>query len=127
MGGNAETVIGVVGPCGAGKTTLTEGLKRRGYRARAILQEHSYVPYMWLRITHPDILIFLDASYQVTCQRRKLDWTEAEYAEQQRRLSHAREHADLYLLTDEWSIEAVLARVIEFIRRSTAIGKGSLP
>ena len=33
-----KTVIGVVGPCGAGKTTLTEGLKRRGYRARAHAQ-----------------------------------------------------------------------------------------
>jgi len=119
MGGNAEKVIGVVGPCGAGKTALTEGLKRRGYHARAIVQEHSYVPSMWQRITNPDILVFLDASYLVTCERRKLDWTEAEYAEQQRRLSHAREHAYLYLLTDELSIEEVLARVIEFIEQST--------
>jgi len=115
MGDNAETVIGVVGPCGAGKTTLMEGLKRHSFRARAIVQEHSYVPSMWQRITNPDILVFLDASYLVTCERRKLDWTESEYAEQQRRLVHAREHADLYLLTDELSIEEVLARVLEFI------------
>ena len=119
MGGNAEKVIGVVGPCGAGKTALTEGLKRRGYHAHAIVQEHSYVPSMWQRITNPDILVFLDASYLVTSERRKLDWTEAEYAEQQRRLAHAREHADLYLLTNELSIEEVLARVIEFIEQST--------
>jgi len=94
-----------------------EGLKRRGYRARAIVQEHSYVPSMWQRITNPDILIFLDASYPVTCQRRKLDWTEAEYAEQQQRLAHAREHADFYVQTDDLSIEAVLERVIDFISK----------
>jgi len=122
MGGNAETVIGVVGPCGAGKSTLTEGLKRHGYRARAIVQEHSYVPSMWQRITHPDILIFLDASYQVTCQRRKLDWTEAEYAEQQRRLSHARQHADFYLDTDELNIEEVRQQVMGFLGHCHAEG-----
>lgn len=120
-----ETVIGVVGPCGAGKTTLTEGLKRLGYRARAIVQEHSYVPSMWQRITNPDILIFLDASHSVTCQRRKLDWTEAEYAEQQLRLSHAREHTDFYLMTDELSIEEVLAQAKKFLE--TRILKSNLP
>ncbi len=114
-----DSLIGIVGPCGAGKTTLTEGLKRLGYRARAIVQEHSYVPSMWQRITHPDILIFLDASYPLTCQRRKLDWTEAEYTEQKRRLAHAREHADFYVQTDNSSIAAVLERVIEFIEQPT--------
>jgi cytidylate kinase len=74
---------------------------------------------MWQRITNPDILVFLDASYLVTSERRKLDWTEAEYTEQQRRLAHAREHADLYLLTDELSVEEVLAQAIKFIEHRT--------
>jgi len=119
MGVSAETVIGVVGPCGAGKTTLTEGLKRRGYRARAIVQEHSYVPYMWQRITNPDILIFLDASYPVTCKRRNLNWSEADWEEQQRRLSHARQHADFYLDTDELNIEEVRQQVMGFLDETT--------
>ena len=58
-------LIGIVGPCGAGKTTLAQGLRGKGYRARAIVQEHSYVQDMWQRITKPDILIFLQASCTV--------------------------------------------------------------
>ncbi len=112
-----KLLIGVVGPCGAGKTTLVEGLISLGYRARHIAQEHSYVKDMWKRLTNPDILVFLEASYPTTCQRRKLNWTEAEWQEQQNRLSHARAHADLVLETDELAIEAVLARVIRFVEQ----------
>ncbi len=70
-----KLLIGVVGPCAAGKSTLIAGLTRLGYRTRHIAQEHSYVKDMWQRLTNPDILVFLDASYPTTCQRRKLDWT----------------------------------------------------
>lgn len=108
-------LIGLVGPCGAGKTTLVEGLTRLGYRSRPIAQEHSYVKDMWQRLTHPDILVFVDASWMVTCQRRKLNWTEAEWQEQQHRLRHARENADLYLDTDHLSRDEALERVVEFI------------
>ena len=114
-------LIGLVGPCGAGKTTLLAGLTRLGYRTRHIAQEHSYVKDMWLRLTHPDILVFLDASWAVTCRRRKLDWTEAEWQEQQRRLIHARENADLYLDTDHLSIDEVLERVVDFIGKKRGI------
>jgi cytidylate kinase len=113
--GTRDLLIGVVGPCAAGKSTLTEGLNQRGYSTRHIAQEHSYVKDMWKRLTNPDMLVFLDASYQATCQR-KLKWNEDEWQEQQRRLQHAREHADLYLITDELSVEEVLQKVIEFIQ-----------
>jgi deoxyadenosine/deoxycytidine kinase len=110
-----KPLIGVVGPCGSGKSTLTEGLASLGYRSRHIAQEHSYVKDMWQRLTNPDILVFLDASWSITSQRLNLNWTEAEWQEQQFRLRHAREHADLVLETDELSIEAVLARVLRFV------------
>jgi guanylate kinase len=115
MTSNKSMLIGVVGPCGAGKSTLTQGLNRLGYLTRHIAQEHSFVPYMWKRITNPDVLIFLQASYPVATMRRKLNWSEAEYAEQQRRLAHARQHADLYLETDTLKIEEVLERVLAFL------------
>ncbi|MDI6694495.1 MAG: hypothetical protein QME21_05575 [Anaerolineales bacterium] len=110
-------LIGVVGPCAAGKTTLISGLKEHGYTARHIAQEHSYVADMWQRITHPDVLIYLDVSYPLTLQRRKLDWNEDEYQEQVRRLRHARQHADFYLLTDTLTPEQVLENVLMFLQR----------
>ena len=112
-------LIGVVGFCAAGKSTLIAGLTRLGYRTRHIAQEHSYVKDMWLRLTNPDMLVFLDVSYATTCQRRKLDWTKADWDEQQHRLRHAREKADLFLDTDKLSVEQVLERVEEEIKRKT--------
>jgi len=119
--GTTQPLIGVVGPCAAGKSTLIAGLTRLGYRSRHIAQEHSYVKDMWQRLTDPDVLVFLDASYPTTCQRRKLDWTEADWQEQQQRLRHAREHADLYLDTDKLPAEEVLEQVVEFVRRAGEI------
>jgi thymidylate kinase len=110
-------LIGITGPCGAGKTTLAEGLKRNGFRARAIAQEHSYVPTMWQQLTKPDLLIFLQASHPVGGARRNMSWTLAEWEEQQRRLAHARSHASLVLDTDGMSIEQVLESALEFINQ----------
>jgi cytidylate kinase len=109
-------LIGLVGPCAAGKSTIGARLAQRGYRVKHIAQEHSYVKDMWKRITNPDVLIFLDASYPVTLERRKLDWTQADYAEQHRRLAHARANADLYIFTDALEIEAVEQKIIDFLK-----------
>ena len=108
-------LIGVVGPCGAGKSTLIEALDARGYATRHIAQEHSYVKDMWQRITNPDVLIFLQVSFPVSQKRRPMNWNEADYQEQQRRLEHARAHADLYLDTDNLSVQEVFDRVSAFI------------
>jgi len=112
---NRRLLIGVVGPCGSGKSTLVAGLERRGYACRHIAQEHSYVPYMWERITNPDVLVFLGASFSVCTLRRRLSWTNKDYEEQLRRLAHARQHADLIVETDNISPAEVLARVIDFL------------
>lgn len=121
-------LVGVVGPCGSGKSTLISTLRARqdleGVILRHIAQEHSYVPSMWQRITRPHLLIFLDASYAETVRRRQLNWSEGEYAEQQRRLAHARAHAHLYLMTDALSIDQVVEAVLNFLRDQ---GVTSLP
>lgn len=114
-----KSLIGIVGPCGAGKTTLANGLAAHGWKARAIAQEHSFVPDMWQRLTRPALLIFLQASHPVGAQRRQMNWSEAEWQEQQRRLAHARQHADFYLDTDSLSIEEVLQRTLDFLQKQS--------
>lgn len=109
-------LVGIVGPCGSGKTTLIAGLKQYGIPTRHIAQEHSYVANMWQRLTNPAFLIFLDASYPETVRRRCLNWTNDEYLEQHRRLSHAREHANLYIFTDALNPGQVLDQVLTFLR-----------
>ncbi len=109
-------LIGIVGPCGAGKTTLINGLKPYGFTTRHIAQEHSYVANMWQRITDPRYLVFLDASYPETIRRRKLDWTLEEYQEQHRRLAHARAHADLYIFTDPFTAGQIVDQVLAFLK-----------
>ena len=108
-------LVGVVGVCASGKSTLIAGLEKRGYRTRHIAQEHSYVQNMWQRISHPRWLVFLDVTYPVSMRRKKLDWTPEEYQEQQRRLTHARQHADIYLMTDELTPEQVEEKVRGFL------------
>src|SRR3990172_9388415 len=112
-------LVGIVGPCGAGKSTLIAALQNHRFACRHIAQEHSYVKDMWKRITNPDALIFLDVSYGVSQQRRPMNWNEVDFNEQQLRLSHAREHADFYLETDNLNIEEVLERVLSFITSNT--------
>ncbi len=115
-GANKKLKIGVVGPCSAGKSTLVKGLKEHGYiDARPISQEHSYVPTMWQRITNPDVLIYLDVSFENAQKRRWLNWTPDEYAEQLRRLEHARQHAHLFVDTNPFTVGEVLDLVLRFL------------
>lgn len=114
-----QLLIGVVGPCGAGKTTLIEGLEKNGYRCRHIAQEHSYVPHMWQAIAKPDLLIYLHSSFETCSARRKLNWKPADYEEQLRRLAHARDHADLVIETDSLDVQGVLDRALDFLEHRT--------
>lgn len=112
---HSKPLVGIVGVCTSGKSTLITGLMKHGINTRHIAQEHSYVKDMWKRITNPDILIFLDASFPVTLSRREFNWVEEDWAEQQRRLLHAREHADFYVNTDQLNAAQVLKLVINFL------------
>lgn len=108
--------IGIVGPCVSGKSSLTHALQAAGFDARAISQEHSYVPNMWQRITHPDVLIYLDVDYAGAKARRpRIDWGPERLAEQAERLAHARAHCDLYLDTTPLSLAEVHERVLTFL------------
>jgi deoxyadenosine/deoxycytidine kinase len=110
-----QLVIGIVGPCGSGKTTLIQSLLEHKISARHIAQEHSYVQDMWQRITNPDLLIYLDASYETSTRRRRLNWTIEEYLEQIRRLEHAFQNADLVILTDKMNPQEICNTVLTFL------------
>lgn len=115
-------LIGIVGPCAAGKSTLIHGLAKHGYNAKHIAQEHSFVPTMWEKITNPDILIYLDVSFPVSSERRKMDWLEADFNAEVDRLSHARQHADLYIQTDTLAIDEVLDTTLSYLAQYNVSG-----
>ena len=108
--------IVVVGVCSAGKSTLVRSLRERGYSARAVSQEHSYVPYLWQR-SKPDLLIYLDASLHTIRGRGRPRWPQYLLDEEHLRLIHARVHCDLYIHTDDLSPEDVASRVMTFVTR----------
>jgi len=110
-----EPVIGVVGPCAAGKSTLVADLRSWGYQARHIAQEHSYVQDMWKQISNPDILIYLDVSFEISIKRTNSNWSRVIYDNQIKRLVHAKKHTDLYIKTDDLSPEQVLSLVLEIL------------
>jgi len=111
--------VAVVGPCACGKSTLVAALRAAGYEARHPAQEHSYVPDMWRRLVDPDVLIYLDLSYETYVARRPHgDLGPWFIAEQKRRLAHARAHADLVLDTNEMTAEEVWAAVAGFLEES---------
>ena len=118
-------IIGVVGVCGSGKSTLVNGLKPLGIELRHIAQEHSYVPNMWQRLIKPDILIFLDASYPETVRRRRLNWTIHEYQEQQKRLAHARSNCHFYLFTDSMPPEEMINQVAQYLKEHGVISRSA--
>ncbi len=112
--------IVIVGPCGAGKTTLAKNLTSSGYDAHDIAQEHSHVQTMWQRISHPGMLLYLEASLSTIQARLGVDWEQTYLDEMNRRLTNARAHADLILDTDPLSVEQVFDQVLAFIRAEGA-------
>ncbi|MBP6473194.1 MAG: hypothetical protein KA773_22305 [Chloroflexi bacterium] len=110
-------LIALVGPCGAGKSTLGKALRGFGYHVRQPAQEHSYVPAMWQRLTNPDILIYLDLDFTALAARRPNTHGGPErLAIQHQRLTHAHAHADFYVDTSRLTAEEVLAEVLAFLQ-----------
>ena len=109
--------IVVVGPCAAGKSTLVSHLKPRGYNIKSCTQEHSFVPQLWKKFSHADVLVYLDAELPTIARRQnRTDWTPQQLAKQQQRLAHARAHCDFYLKTDDLDRAQVANTVEAFLQ-----------
>ncbi|MBA3946149.1 MAG: AAA family ATPase [Herpetosiphonaceae bacterium] len=106
----------VVGPCGAGKTTLAAALRGAGYTVRAVAQEHSIIRDLWQHGGEAAALIFLDAAPDVISIRRGHDFPLWLYHEQLQRLKDAREHATLVLDTTVLSSAEVRAAVLAHLQ-----------
>jgi hypothetical protein len=111
--------IKVVGPCAAGKSVLTAGLRQLGYDACSTAQDHSYVPDMWQRVNPADVLIYLDVTLEEAHRRGRSGsgWDQEYLDEQHHRLRHARTHCHLYLPTDGLSENDVRNRVVDFLQQ----------
>ena len=108
--------MAVVGACASGKSSLVTALRSAGYEARHVAQEHSYVPNMWRRISDPDVLIYLDVDLETIKNRRpRLDFELEHLLEQQRRLSHAREHCSLYIDTSTKRLDDVRQLAFKYL------------
>ena len=107
-------IIAIVGVCASGKTTLVRALKTAGFNAYNVAQEHSCIKKFWQK-KNPQYLVMIDASLEAIKKRRLVFWDETRLQAQHERLKDAREHADLYIYTDELSSEEVLNQVSAFL------------
>jgi chloramphenicol 3-O-phosphotransferase len=107
--------IVVVGPCAAGKSTLVAALRALGYNARVSGQEHSAIPTLWEH-SQPDVLIMLDVDIAAVRDRRGGQWPEWLHDLQVQRLDAATRAADLAIDTSGLQVEAVVERVVAFLR-----------
>ena len=111
-------VIKVVGISGSGKSTIVRALRANGYDARPVSQEHSHVPDLWQQFDRPAYLIYLNASLEDQQARRQdVSWSAAAHQEEVRRLTHAREHADLRIDTAGLTPTGVQTIALSFLVR----------
>ena len=116
--GGYDGLIGVVGNCAAGKTTLVKGLTSRGFHAVNVAQEHSTAPRLWQR-KNPDFLVCLSCTLETAKQRRDVHWGQDRLNEQRKRLAHALVHCNLILPTDGLTVTEVLDTVVEAVTENT--------
>lgn len=71
------------------------------------------MPDMWQKFVNPLVLVYLDVSYDVSMDRKKLNMSSQEFDEQNTRLGHARQYADIYIFTDPLTPGEVLEAVLK--------------
>jgi hypothetical protein len=111
--------VAVVGHCASGKTTLVGALRRAGYDAYAVAQEHSAITWLW-KHADPSVLIYIDVPLATVRARRGQEWPKAVYDAQEERLTEARAHADLILNSSAEDVSAMTAHALDALSRLQA-------
>ncbi len=106
--------IVLVGPCAAGKSTLTQALRQHGFSVHPIAQEHSGVRDLWRRHA-AHALIYLDVDLANVHRRGRPSFPDWLHHQQRERLAEAQNAADYYLDTSVHSIPEVLHLVLKFL------------
>ncbi len=107
-----DKTIMVVGVCASGKTTVIEALQARGYDARTCSQEHSLNRFLWQR-GQTCFLVVLDCRCLMVEKRRNRKMPITQYQEQKNKLACAQAMANIYLLTDDLTVEDTVKRIID--------------
>ncbi len=116
--------VAVLGTCASGKSTVVGELRRRGFDAYAVSQEHSIVRNLWDH-ANPDVVVLLETDYWTICQRRGQDWPRWLYDLQLERLVEVKNHADVIVSTSNASVEQTVATILSAINvkeRSASTG-----
>jgi molybdopterin-guanine dinucleotide biosynthesis protein len=104
--------VAVVGSCASGKTSVVARLREHDIDAWAVAQEHSGIPDLW-RHLGPERLVFLDTKlHTVRARRDDENWPEWIFNVQQERLSDARTHADVVVMTDDLTLDDVVITIL---------------
>ena len=115
-------IVKVVGTSASGKSTLVDCLRRLGYDARPVSQEHSEVPDLWLRFEKPYALVYLSADVKAQrCRKPDQDWSYVELARELNRLSTAREAADIRVDTSNLTPDRICEIVAGQLQRSAGL------
>ena len=110
-------MIKVVGLSAGGKSTLVAGLRRAGYDARAVSQEHTNVTELWRQFDPPAVLIYLGVTLDAQRRRRPdVSWSQTAHDDERARLADARAHAELYIDTSRLDPDQVLDLALRFLR-----------
>ncbi len=105
------TEVVITGVCASGKTTLANELRRLGYAARTVAQEHSCIPELWSMSGAP-VTIYLHASFEAVTRRGHSLMTPYNYEAQLHRLRRAREGSTIRVDTTDRTPEEVLSEVL---------------
>jgi hypothetical protein len=93
---------------------VAAALRLRGIDARSVAQEHSIIPDLW-KHSRPDLLVYLDVSYEEAARRREIFWPPERHREQKEFMEPARRAADLVILTDALEVSQIVDRISNYL------------